>query len=92
MSNYNKNTPVIIHGVNMVVLGRFNRNTGDDLHPPSVRLSRTEFKTRISQNQRDRAVELYLSGQSLRAVGRTIGVSRSVVTDALAKAGINLRQ
>lgn len=74
----------------MVVLSRLNMNTGDRLRPPSARF-RTEPPKRVTNKDRERAVELYLTGLSLREVSEQVGVSRHVVTAAVRRAGHEIR-
>jgi|GEM_PF-6952724 len=85
--------PILVLGSNkliLVVLGRLKGNTGVHLSPPSGRLRTTPPK-RITDKDRARAVELYLTGLSLRQVSEQVGVSRHVVKAAVEKAGHGIR-
>lgn len=72
-------------------LSRVNANTLVTLPASSARFPRFVPK-RIVQADRDRAVELYQSGLSLRAVSRQLGISRPVIVSALQAAGIPIRR
>ena len=74
----------------VVVLGRFNWNPRAPLRPPSDRIRKTPPK-RITNKDRDRAVELYRSGLSLNATAKQLGLSRYVVRAAVDRAGLELR-
>lgn len=76
--------------ISLVVLSRLKGNTGVQLSPPSDRL-RTQTPKRVTNKDRARAVELYLTGLSLRQVSEQVGVSRHVVKAAVERAGHELR-
>lgn len=74
----------------MVVLAELSLNTPERLRPPSDR-DRKPLPKRITNKQRERAIELYKTGLSLNAVGNQLGISRQAVRKAVVDAKVPLR-
>jgi transposase-like protein len=74
----------------VVVLTELDFKTPPLLRPPSAR-DRKPLPKRITNKQREQAVELYKTGLSLNAVGRELGIARQAVRKAVVDVGVSLR-